>query len=158
MSLLKSPAFILLFTSFLRLGITSFGGPAMIAYIRRMSVEQKRWLDDETFRAGVALCQFIPGASAMQMAAYVGLRARGIAGAAVCYIAFGLPAFLLITVQRTSGDHRLHCRLCRLHLCQELSGSKQGFRRCGDCRFAIHIRRQPISGDTARRLRRVCNQ
>lgn len=98
MSLLKSPAFILLFTSFLRLGITSFGGPAMIAYIRRMSVEQKRWLDDETFRAGVALCQFIPGASAMQMAAYVGLRARGIAGAAVCYIAFGLPAFLLITV------------------------------------------------------------
>lgn len=77
--------------------MTSFGGPAMIAYIRRMSVEQKGWLDEDTFRAGVALCQFIPGASAMQMAAYVGLRARGVKGAAISYIAFGLPAFLLIT-------------------------------------------------------------
>ena len=68
----------------------------MIAYIRRMAVDQKNWLDDETFRAGVALCQAIPGASAMQMAAYVGLRTRGIAGAAVTYIGFGLPAFLMI--------------------------------------------------------------
>ena len=68
----------------------------MIASIRRMAVEQKSWLDDETFRAGVALCQAIPGASAMQMAAYVGLRTRGVAGAAVTYIGFGLPAFLMI--------------------------------------------------------------
>ena len=92
------PTLAILFTSFLRLGMTSFGGPAMIAYIRRMAVEQKSWLDDETFRAGVALCQAIPGASAMQMAAYVGLRSRGVKGAAVTYVGFGLPAFLMITL------------------------------------------------------------
>ncbi len=92
----QPPSLVLLFKSFLRLGATSFGGPAMIAYIHRMAVEQKSWLDDETFRAGVALCQAIPGASAMQMAAYVGLRTRGIAGAAVTYIGFVLPAFLMI--------------------------------------------------------------
>jgi chromate transporter len=86
----------MLFMSFLRLGATSFGGPAMIAYISRMAVKQKSWLDDETFRAGVALCQVIPGASAMQMAAYVGLKTRGIAGAAATYFGFGLPAFLMI--------------------------------------------------------------
>lgn len=68
----------------------------MIAYIRRMAVEQKRWLDDSTFRAGVALCQAIPGATAMQVAAYVGLRTRGVAGAAATYIGFGLPAFLIM--------------------------------------------------------------
>jgi chromate transporter len=90
------PSLALLFASFLRLGITSFGGPAMIAYIRRMTVEQKRWLDDPTFRAGVALCQVIPGATAMQMAAYVGLRTRGAVGAATTYIGFGLPAFLIM--------------------------------------------------------------
>jgi chromate transporter len=90
------PSLSMLFVSFLRLGATSFGGPAMIAYIRKMAVVQKSWLDDETFRAGVALCQAIPGASAMQMAAYVGLRTRGVAGAAVTYIGFGLPAFLMI--------------------------------------------------------------
>lgn len=94
----ENPSLALLFTSFLRLGMTAFGGPAMIAYIRRMAVERKGWLDEETFRAGVALCQFIPGASAMQMAAYVGLKARGVAGAATSYIAFGLPAFLMVVI------------------------------------------------------------
>jgi chromate transporter len=92
----QHPSLALLFISFLRLGLTSFGGPAMIAYIRRMSVDQKSWLDDETFRAGVALCQALPGASAMQMAAYVGLKTHGVTGAAVTYLGFGLPAFLMI--------------------------------------------------------------
>ncbi|HYA02814.1 MAG TPA: chromate efflux transporter [Syntrophobacteria bacterium] len=85
-----------LFGSFLRLGITSFGGPAMIAYIRRMAVEQKQWLDHESFEDGVALCQTIPGATAMQMAAYTGLKIRGARGAVASYVAFGLPAFLLM--------------------------------------------------------------
>jgi chromate transporter len=56
-----------LFGAFLRLGATAFGGPAMIAYIRRKVVEQCRWLDDSTFRNGVALCQTIPGATAMRV-------------------------------------------------------------------------------------------
>lgn len=68
----------------------------MIAYIRRMAVEQRKWLDNETFRAGVALCQAIPGATAMQVAAYVGLRTRGVSGAAATYIGFALPAFLIM--------------------------------------------------------------
>ena len=85
-----------LFLSFLRLGLTAFGGPSMIAYIRKMAVEQKQWLDVETFNDGVALCQTIPGAIAMQTAAYVGLKIRGVIGAVVSYIGFGLPAFLLM--------------------------------------------------------------
>ncbi len=68
----------------------------MVAYIRKMAVEDRKWLDEETFRAGVALCQTIPGATAMQTAAYVGFRARGVAGAAVSFIGFGLPAFILM--------------------------------------------------------------
>jgi len=57
-----------LFMSFLRLGLTAFGGPAMIAYIRELSVNRNKWLDEETFKDGVSLCQSIPGATAMQMA------------------------------------------------------------------------------------------
>ncbi len=68
----------------------------MVAYIRRMAVEQKQWLDEESFQDGVGLCQTIPGATAMQVAAYVGFRARGTIGAGVSFIGFGLPAFLLI--------------------------------------------------------------
>jgi chromate transporter len=87
-----------LFASFLRLGATAFGGPAMVAYIRKMAVEKKQWLDDHSARDGVALCQTIPGATAMQMTAYVGFRARGVAGAAASFIGFGLPAFLFMMV------------------------------------------------------------
>jgi chromate transporter len=92
----KAPSLARLFLSFLRLGATAFGGPAMIAYIRKMVVEQKRWMDDASFRDGVAFCQMVPGATAMQSSAYVGLRVRGVSGAAVSFIGFGLPAFLVM--------------------------------------------------------------
>jgi chromate transporter len=91
-----NPPLLCLFASFLRLGLTAFGGPAMVAYIRRMAVEREKWLDDSSFLQGVAVCQTIPGATAMQVASYVGLRLRGIRGAAACFIGFGLPAFCLM--------------------------------------------------------------
>jgi chromate transporter len=90
------PSITQLFASFLRLGITAFGGPSMIAYIRTTAIEKKQWLDAETFTDGVALCQMIPGATAMQTAAYVGLKTRGVIGASASFIGFGLPAFLLM--------------------------------------------------------------
>jgi chromate transporter len=68
----------------------------MVAYIRTMTIEKKCWLDAETFGGGVALCQTIPGATAMQVAAYVGLKTRGVIGALASFIGFGLPAFLLM--------------------------------------------------------------
>ena len=94
----KVPSLAKLFLAFLKLGATAFGGPAMIAYIRRMAVEQKKWMDDASFRNGVAFCQMVPGATAMQAAAYVGLRLRGVSGAAVSFIGFALPTFVLMTV------------------------------------------------------------
>jgi chromate transporter len=93
----NNPSLVLLFISFLRMGITAFGGPAMIAYIRKMAVNRNQWLDSHSFQNGVALCQSIPGATAMQMAAYVGLKVRGVRGAIASYIGFGLPAFILMT-------------------------------------------------------------
>jgi len=91
-----SPNAAAIFGSFLRLGITAFGGPAMIAHIREMSVRRNEWLTEETFQDGVVICQSLPGATAMQMAAYVGLRAGGVRGAFASYAGFGLPAFLLM--------------------------------------------------------------
>ena len=85
-----------LFIAFLRLGATAFGGPAMVAYIRQMAVDRKGWLNACVFDDGLALCQAVPGATAMQTAAYVGLRVRGVAGAAACFVGFGLPAFGLM--------------------------------------------------------------
>jgi chromate transporter len=87
-----------LLLSFLRLGMSAFGGPAMVAYIGDLSVKRKKWLDQETFKTGVALCQIIPGATAMQVAAYVGLQTRGVLGALSTFIGFGLPAFVLMVI------------------------------------------------------------
>lgn len=85
-----------IFLAFLRLGFTAFGGPAMVAYIRELVVTKKGWVSEESFADGVALCQSIPGATAMQSSAYAGFRAGGIAGAAAAYVGFGLPAFCLM--------------------------------------------------------------
>ncbi len=87
-----------LFLAFLRLGITAFGGPAMVAHIRELSTERHQWIEETDFKNGVALCQSIPGAIAMQVAAYVGLRVRGISGALAAYIGFGLPAFIFMLI------------------------------------------------------------
>ncbi|MBI5556104.1 MAG: chromate efflux transporter [Deltaproteobacteria bacterium] len=87
-----------LFLAFLRLGLTAFGGPAMISYIRDLAVKKNGWLTEESFRQGVSVCQAIPGATAMQVAAYVGLRSGGFFGALAAYVGFGLPAFLLMVI------------------------------------------------------------
>lgn len=85
-----------LFVSFFRLGLTAFGGPAMVAHIRELSTQRNQWLDETDFKNGVALCQSIPGATAIQTAAYVGLKVRGIPGALAAYSGFGLPAFIFM--------------------------------------------------------------
>ena len=85
-----------LFWSFFRLGLTAFGGPAMVAHIKKMAVDRHKWMDEATFKDGVVLCQSIPGSTAIQTAAYVGLRTRNIFGAFVSFIGFGLPAFILM--------------------------------------------------------------
>ena len=87
-----------IFADFLRLGLTAFGGPAMVGYIRDLAVGKRGWVTEESFREGVALCQSLPGATAMQTAAYAGLRAGGGWGAVAAYAGFGLPAFFLMVV------------------------------------------------------------
>ena len=93
------------FLAFLRLGSTAFGGPAMIAHIREVAVSRKKWVSQESFEDGVALCQSIPGATVMQTAAYCGFRAGGLIGTAAAYFGFGLPAFLLMVVFSAAYSH-----------------------------------------------------
>jgi chromate transporter len=92
----KRPTIIQLFFFFLRLGVTAFGGPAMVQYIKELSVNRRQWIDNESFNHGVALCQTIPGAIAVNMASYVGLKARGITGMFASCLGFVMPAFLLL--------------------------------------------------------------
>ncbi len=92
------PGFIRLFWAFFRLGLTAFGGPAMVRYIKELSCKKYKWVDPKEFDQGIALVQTIPGATAMQAAAYAGLKARGGLGAIVSFTGFALPAFILMVI------------------------------------------------------------
>jgi chromate transporter len=86
-----------LFLSFLRLGATAYGGPAMMAHLRADVVDQRRWMTAGEFAEGMALCQVIPGATMVQMSTYVGYRLHAVPGAVAAACGFILPSFLAMT-------------------------------------------------------------
>ena len=88
----------LLFKRFLKLGATAYGGPAIAGQMKKTIVKDLAWLKEPEFMQGIALCQLIPGATFVQMSAYIGYRLRGIGGALVCMAGFVLPAFILILI------------------------------------------------------------
>ncbi|WP_233862880.1 chromate efflux transporter [Paraburkholderia adhaesiva] len=83
--------------AFLRLGMTSFGGPiAHIGYFRREFVERRRWLDDQAFTDLVALCQFLPGPASSQTGFSIGVLRAGWAGGLAAWCGFTLPSVLVM--------------------------------------------------------------
>lgn len=94
----KPPRLPDIFFTFFLLGCWSFGGPAAINNIRRVVVDKKKWIGDLDFRHAVAFCNALPGAIVMKTAAYAGLRLRGLAGAGLAFVGFGLPAFLAMSM------------------------------------------------------------
>ncbi len=78
------------------LGLTAYGGPAMVGYVREVMVERRRWVEAKEFNEGLALCQIVPGATLTQVISYVGLLLRGPAGAAAAAACFILPGALIV--------------------------------------------------------------
>lgn len=82
---------------FLRLGTTGFGGPAaLVGYMHRDLVENKKWISEEDYKEGLALAQLAPGPLAAQLAIYLGYVHYRILGATLVGIAFVLPSFLMV--------------------------------------------------------------
>jgi chromate transporter len=85
------------FGAFLKLGLTSFGGPiAHLAYFRREFVERRRWLDDGQYAQLLALCQFLPGPASSKLGFSLVLLRAGWPGALAAFVAFTLPSALLL--------------------------------------------------------------
>src|SRR4249919_531304 len=82
---------------FLKLGTTGFGGPvALIGYMHRDLVEQRKWIVEEDYREGLALAQLAPGPLAAQLAIYIGYVHYRVLGATLAGIAFVVPSFLMV--------------------------------------------------------------
>lgn len=106
-----------IFLIFLRLGLTSFGGPiAHLGYFRQEFVERRKWLDEHTYADLVALCQFLPGPASSQVGIALGLSRGGVAGALAAWLGFTLPSAILlvlfgmgfVTLSDTIGTGWLH--------------------------------------------------
>lgn len=86
-----------LFLIFLRLGLTSFGGPiAHLGYFRNEFVERRGWLSDAAYADLVALCQFLPGPASSQVVMGIGLLRGGVPGAIAASLGFTLPSMALM--------------------------------------------------------------
>ncbi len=85
------------FITFLRLGLTSFGGPiAHLGYFRATCVERLKWLDDARYGELVSLCQFLPGPASSQVGMALGLQRAGLWGALAAWIGFTAPSALAL--------------------------------------------------------------
>ena len=85
------------FLAFLRLGLTSFGGPiAHLGYFRDEFVTRRRWLEDRAYADLVALCQFLPGPASSQVGMGIGLAKAGLPGALAAWTAFTAPSAILL--------------------------------------------------------------
>ena len=85
----------LLLLCFVKVGMTSFGGSTQ-AWIFRAVVEERRWLSDTDFLAGVTIAQILPGANPVNLALYVGQRLRGWPGAIVATLGMVAPAIVIV--------------------------------------------------------------
>jgi chromate transporter len=82
---------------FLWLGTTGFGGPiALVGFMQRDLVEQRRWFGEGEYREGLALAQLAPGPLAAQLAMYLGWARGGSIGAGLVGLAFVVPSFVMV--------------------------------------------------------------
>lgn len=88
-----------IFLVFLRLGLTSFGGPvAHLSYFHDEFVSRKKWISEHAYADLVALCQFLPGPASSQVGIAVGLSRGGIPGAILAWIGFTVPSAVILVL------------------------------------------------------------
>ncbi len=95
MTQINRPVLLEIVSAFLRLGVTSFGGPiAHLGYFRSELIQRRRWISDDSYAEILALSQFLPGPASSQVAFALGWQRGGFAGALLATLAFTLPSAL----------------------------------------------------------------
>src|SRR5947208_15707262 len=90
------PALLDLFVAFALVSLCGFGG--VLAWSRRMLVEQRQWMTAKEFNASYALCQFLPGPNVVNLSVIFGGRIRGPLGSLVALVGLIGPPFVIVSV------------------------------------------------------------
>jgi chromate transporter len=95
----RDRSWLAVFLAFLRLGLTSFGGPvAHLGYFRAEFVTRRRWLDEAAYGDIIALCQFLPGPASSQVGITLGILRAGLKGGLAAWVGFSGPSALALTL------------------------------------------------------------
>lgn len=138
----KAPTTGELFTGFLMLGLTGFGGVLPLA--RHMAVEQRRWLTGAEFSELLSLCQFLPGGNIINLSVAIGLKFRGLPGAVAAI--FGLiaaPTAIVIALGFIFARYRHEPQV--VHMFAGLAAAAAGLLIAMAVKLAWPLRRKPLA-------------
>ncbi|WP_244816766.1 chromate transporter [Caballeronia sp. Lep1P3] len=129
-----------IFTGFLTLGLTAFGGALPLA--RREIVERRKWLDADAFTDLLGLCQFLPGGNVINLSVALGMRFRGVPGALAGLLGLLVgPSLIVIALgvvyQRTHQDPRV------AHLFAGLAAAAAGLLVAMSVKIMWPLRKKP---------------
>jgi chromate transporter len=94
----QTPSLFFLSKAAFYIGATGYGGPAVVAHMKKILVQKKHWLSDDDFMDALSIAQVLPGATGVSIMAYIGNRLAGLWGAIVMPAVFVTPAFILVVV------------------------------------------------------------
>jgi chromate transporter len=131
-----------IFGGFLTLGLTSFGGA--LPLVRRMIVEQRRWLSASEFTDLLGLCQFLPGGNVINLSVAIGMKFRGLPGALAGMLGFiAGPSLVVIGLgvlyEHTQNDPHIR------HLFAGLSAAAAGLLISVAVKILLPLRRKPAA-------------
>jgi chromate transporter len=95
---MKTPTLLEILKAALYVGTVGYGGPAILATMKKVIVQQKKWITDEEFLNALSLAQILPGATFFNMLGYIGYKLQGLRGGILAPFVFALPATASITI------------------------------------------------------------
>lgn len=95
---MKKPTLLQFAKTSLYIGVTGYGGPAILGHMKKILVNEKEWVEEEDFMNSLSLADILPGATGVTLLGYLGYKIKGISGLLLGAGLFVLPAFLFTTI------------------------------------------------------------
>jgi chromate transporter len=139
---LRTPNVRELFLAFLKLGMVAFGGA--LPLVRRMAVEDQRWIEGEEFTDLLGLCQVLPGGNVINLSVVLGMRFQGVRGALAALLGFVAAPTIVVILLAGVYDHyqdNIHVA----HFFAGLAAAAAGLMISVAIRIARPMRGRPVS-------------
>jgi chromate transporter len=132
-----------LFGGFLKAALCSVGG-SLLAWTRRVVVEERRWMGETEFADTLSLCQFLPGANFANLSICVGGKFRGMPGAVVAFLGLTLLP-LTVALLLGLGYREIAGLAVVRHVLAAVASAAAGLVIATGIRMLLPHRRRPVA-------------